>query len=200
MKKKERFVNSNENFGLTNYSFDKKESYSKYIFSLMDYLEWIERFTSIYNGFTSFDWIDFPDLLSEVDYIKMVQVELLYSRISKYAKDNYISPIRYDFGNYFNTKIFSKFYEIGIYNCGDGIYYCNKILDRKVDNYIDIEDVINNKKTDYVLNCEKTLTDFSSSVNDLYKNGVSINLIVSTFNNTIDNIKNKSLKKYVKKS
>ena len=195
-----RIVVSDENSSLKNDSFTKKKSYVKVNFSFLDYLEWVDRFTTKYNGFSCVDWLNFPDELSESDCMKMQQVDILYSKISKYAKDNYISPIKYDFGMCFNTKIFSKFYEIGIYECEGGIYYCNRILDRQVENFIDIEDVINNKKTDYALSCEKTLSDFSSIIDDVYKKGIPINLIVSTFNNKIDNIRDKSAKKYVKKS
>lgn len=196
-----RIVVSDENSSLKNDSFIKKGNRAMdNSFSFKKYLEWIERFTTKYNGFSCVDWLNFPDELSESDCMKMQQVDILYSKINKYANDNYISPILGDFGKYFNIKIFSKFYEIGIYDCEGGIYYCNRILNNQIDNFIDIEDVINNKKTDYALSCEKTLSDFSSIIDDVYKKGIPINLIVSTFNNKIDNIRDKSAKKYVKKS
>lgn len=171
----------------------------KEMLSNTKYIEWLEKFTSKHPSFSDDDWLYFPEKITKQDNDNINDLNLFYDVIDNYAEKNYIYPTKCDFGNYYNIKIGNIGYEIGILVGQGTIFFCNrKQLVNNIE-YIDFNDIINNKKNDNVDIITNDLNDLSNMIIDLYKKGIPLDAIIESLDKTINFVKEKKHIKVLKK-
>lgn len=151
-----------------------KNSKMQEMFSNTDYLKWLESFTIENPSFCDDNWLYFPEQISEEDYEKVKNLNLLFEGIELYAQKNYIYPEECSFGWYYNIKFNNVGYEIGTLVGQGTLFYCKRTpIDEKIE-YIDFNDIINGKKRDNADAIAQQLQDLSNKVIELYKNGIPL--------------------------
>ena len=155
------------------------------IFSNTEYINWLIIFTNQKGGFSDDDWLYFPEQIDQKDKEFVDNFNLFYSGIERYATSNYIYPDYTEYGTYYRIKYNNTGFIIGMEG-GQGTYfYCKRIEVCDGTPFIDINDIINNKKQDNVDYIENYLNEFSNLIKKMYYNGIKIETITSTFNKTI---------------
>lgn len=166
------------------------------MFSDTDYINWLIYFTNRNGNFSDDAWIYFPEKLDPKDKPYVDNFNLFYSGIEKYASLNYIYPEYTDHGNFYRIKYNNIGFKIGI-ESGQGTYcYCVREVISDEIKYIDLDDIINNKKQENVDDINNSLNEFSDLIKSLYNSGAPIEAIITTFNTTIkelNKVKVKSL-------
>lgn len=161
----------------------------KELLSNTNYLKWLERFTIEHSFFTINDWIYLPDAISKDDSEQVDNLCYLYDGIKRYAIKNYVYPIKYGSGGYYRIKLDNIGYEIGMFVGQGTSFFCARVaLDNDLD-YIDFNDIMNNKMLDNVDFIKQKLDNFSNMVLELYEKGIPVDAIVNTFDNTLTRIK-----------
>ena len=126
------------------------------MFSNTDYINWLIKFTiKNDNSFSDNDWLYTPDSITKNDSEKVNDLCLFYEGINEYAENNNIGPKFIEFGNEYNIKINDIGIEIGIMNGQGTLFYCKKIDVNSDMNFIDFNDVINNKNNNKTLKRKK---------------------------------------------
>ncbi len=163
------------------------------------YLSWLIYFTQDRSSFTEESLFYLEEDDPNRDFIK--RFDLFYKGIEKYAKDNYIYPEHREYGSFYEIKYEDIGFEIGIIRKQGIEYFCKRVpIDN--DRFIDFNDIMNNKTQDNVPLISNSLFVFDEMIKFFYENGVPIEAIINSFNNTVNDlkIKDKNAKKRVKKN
>ena len=165
----------------------KQEEIIKEIFSNNNYVEWINSFTDEKGGFTDNDWLYFPDKLNKNDLDNVDKLYLFYEGIERYTTKNFIYPIPCEFGCFYRIKINGIGYEVGMMS-GQGTLFFVRRVPMNSDYFIDINDIINDKKQDNTESIMSDLDYLSNTIKNLYKRGVPFEAISKTINMTMREI------------
>ena len=165
------------------------EAKRKEMFSNTNYLKWLESFTIEHPGFSDDDWLYFPEKISQEDNEKVKNLHLFYEGIELYAKKNYIYPTECDFGGYYNIKLDSIGYEIGMLVGQGTVFFCKRTPLNKDLEYIDFNDIMTDKKKDGVDVITRQLKDLSNKVLELHKKGIPLDALIETLDTTLTGIK-----------
>lgn len=153
-----------------------------------DYMKWLDSFTIEHSKFSDDDWLYFPEKISKQDNEQVYNLRLLYEIIEKYASKNYIFPTTCDFGDFYKIKFEHTGFEIGML-AGQGVlFFCNRVQIENEKDFIDFNDILNNKKNDNVTTIKNKLNELSNLVVSLYKSGIPLEAIVITLDNTLNEI------------
>lgn len=163
----------------------------KSMMSNTDYVEWLKEFSKDKNQFCSDDWLYYKDEIGEIDRDNVGKLCLFYRGIANYSNQNYIYPIPSKFGNYYRVKLDDFGFEIGMLIGQGTIFSFNKVSIDDDKEFIDFKDIMTNKKQDNVDQINETLDSISNMVITAYESGVPIDVIVSKFYNTINEIEKK---------
>ena len=164
----------------------------KSMMSNTDYIKWLKQFTQDKDGFCDNDWLYFPEKISESERENVENLCLFYEGIEKYAEQNYIYPILCEFGNFYRVKLNDFSFEIGILVGQGTVFFFNKTSLENEKEFIDFDDIMIGKKQDNVEQINATLDSISNIVITAYENGVPIEAIASTLDNTIRDITSKN--------
>lgn len=180
---------------------NKKKEIMNDIMHGTKYIKWLIQFTKAKEGFSSEDWLYFPEELSDYDRKNVELLGLFYHGIEKYADQNYIYPIPCDFGYYYNIKINKIGFEIGVLVGQGTVFFCNKTPIKKDKSYINFKDIMIGKRQENAEQIDISLEALSKMIENIYNNGVPIEAINDTYNKTINDItsNNTNTKKKVKK-
>ena len=167
------------------------------------YIKWLEEFTKKYPKFYNNDFFyEESDKVTKVDLENIDYLGLLFEGINDYAKKNYIYRVNEsDYIDYYDIKYNNIGYRIGVLTGQGTIVYCEREI--VVDNAIDFNDIILNKKqknTDYY---NKRLLELSNIISYYYEQGIPLVAIEKTIDSTLwnikDNLVNKERKHLTKK-
>ena len=137
-----------------------------------DYINWLERFTTIYNSFSDDSWIYNPTEILQNDHENVNKLHLLYHIIEEYAEKNYIYPNKCDFGNYYSIKYNDVQYNIGIM-CGQGTcFFCNRTTNQK--EYINFKDIQTNTPNPRVKFINYSLKTLESTLDKMISSNIPI--------------------------
>lgn len=161
----------------------------KEMFSNTNYIKWLEGFTTKYESFADDSWLYTPTELSQEENEKVANLHLLYEGIELYAKKNYIYPTKCDFGGYYNIKLDSIGYEIGMLVGQGTVFFCKRTPLNKDLEYIDFNDIMTDKKKDGVDVITQQLKDLSNKVLELHKKGIPLTALIETLDTTLTGIK-----------
>lgn len=159
------------------------------IFSNTNYLKWLETFTKEHQSFVDSDWLYSSEKISKEDNENVSKLHLLYEGIELYAKNHHIYPINCNFWYYYNIKLDNICYEIGVLTGKRTIFICNRMPLQINIQYIDFNDIINDKKKDNNNIITQQLKELSDKVLELYNKDVPLTDIKETFNHTLEGIK-----------
>lgn len=157
-----------------------------------DYINWLNKFTIEHSSFTDDDWLYFPEKISKEDLEKVNNLHLVYRGIEKYANENYIYPTNCDFGNFYKIKLENTGFEIGILFGQGTLFFCNRVQIENKKDFIDFDDILNNKTNDNLTTIKNKLNELSNFISSLYKSDVPLEAIVNTLDNTLNEINHKN--------
>ena len=130
-----------------------------------DYIKWLDKFTIEHSSFSDDDWLYFPEKISKEDLEKVNNLHLMYRGIEKYASENYICPTDCDFGNFYKIKLENTGFEIGILIGQGTLFFCNRVQIENQKDFIDFNDILNNKTDDSLTTTKNTLNEINPKNN-----------------------------------
>ena len=168
----------------------EKDAKLKRLFSSYDYMNWLNSFTANTKGFSDEEYLYFPEKISKDDLDKVNNLELFFEGIEKYADKNYIYPTIYEYQSYYSVKdnVNDAYYKIGVIEGQGGSFFCERVEDTSKLDFIDFNDIMNDKIRENVEEIEANLDNMSNLVLSLYNKGVPLEAIKDTFDKTISEI------------
>lgn len=163
-----------------------KEERIQEMMSNTDYIKWLDSFTIKHQSFSDNDWLYCEEEISKEDYEKVNNLHLMYSGIETYANRNYIYPSDCEYGNFYKIKLDNIGFEIGILVGQGTLFFCNRVEIEK--DFIDFNDIINNKESDNAIIIKNKLNELSDFVVSLYENGVPYEAIRSRLEDILNEI------------
>lgn len=157
-----------------------------------DYIKWLDKFTIKHSSFTDDDWLYFHKKISKEDLEKVNDLHLMYRGIEKYASENCIYPTDCNFGNFYKIRLENTGFEIGILVGQGTLFFCNRVQIKNKKDFIDFNDILNNKTNDSLTTIKNKLNELSNFIVSLYKSGVPLEAIVFTLDNTLNEINPKN--------
>lgn len=184
----EEYVNKNKDKWLK--EKEEKKFKLESLFSSYDYMNWLNKFTASNKGFSLEDFLYFPEKISKEDLDKVNNLGLFFEGIMEYADNNYIYPSIYEYQSFYGIKdsVNEVYYKIGVIEGQGGSFFCDRVEPTSELNFIDFNDIINDKVRDNVEEIENSLDNMSNLIISLYEKGVSIEAIKETFDKTIKEI------------
>ena len=137
--------------------------------------------------------------LSDEDIQKAGNLNNLYGGISKYAKENLISPEKIENGNYYLVKYNNEYYEIGMALEVNLVFFCHKCDFDKEKFYIDYMNVVNNKELPDTISLKTSLDSLLDNIEYLLECGVPSETIKDSVNEVLNKFEKentRTLKKY----
>ena len=116
-----------------------------------------------------------------------------------YSNENYIYPLECKFGNFYKIRFNNIGFEIGVLVGQGTVFFCNRVeIDNEKD-FIDYNDIINNKMSENTLLIKNKLNELSDLVVSLYDSGVPLEAIIIALDDTLTKIENQNNLNKVKK-
>ena len=184
----EKYVNKNKDKWLK--GKEEKKAKLESLFSSYDYMNWLNKFTASNKGFSLEDFLYFPEKISKEDLDKVNNLGLFFEGIMEYADNNYIYPSIYEYQSFYGIKdsVNEVYYKIGVIEGQGGSFFCDRVEPTSELDFIDFNDIMNNKVGENVEEIENGLDNMSSLVISLYEKGVPIEAIKDTFDKTVKEI------------
>lgn len=161
------------------------------IVSNVEYITWLGNFTKEHASFSDDTWLYCPEKLSAKDNKRVEELHLLYNGIEIYANHNYIYPIKCDFGGFYKIKYDGIGFEIGRLIGQGTLFYCTRVEIENEQEFIDFNDIMNNKERENVHEFKSKLEYLSEIVISTHEYGVPYEAICETLELTLNKIKSK---------
>lgn len=152
------------------------------------YFEWLKEFTKDKDYFGDDDWQYSPEELSDTDRKNVENLHFLYEGIDKYAIENHIYPTKFGYGYFYTIKLDESAFEIGIMIGQGAVCFCKKTKVDDESEFIDFNDIINDKKSKQVDFINTKLNEIRDMILSTYNIGVPIEAINGTLKDTIGEI------------
>ena len=168
------------------------------IFSNYDYINWLENFLKIYEGFSDDTWLNESEALSKEDNENVLNLPLFFEEVKAYATKNFIYPSHehlqdYTFYNEFYLIRYNRcIYKISMI-CGQGtVFYCTRAENKNNSStkIIDIKDVIGGNISPNAKYISKKLESFSIFVKEMIESEIPIPAIKERFKEICNNYEN----------
>ena len=158
------------------------------LISNTNYIEWLKEFTLNMKGFYTSSWDYSEEELSEFDRKRVEKLNDFYDSIYNYATNNYIYPNDYSYQSFYKVRLDNFGFEIGfIY--GQGIdFFFRKVDIVNEEEFIDFNDVMNNKKQDNVDEINAALYYLSNYIKTAYESGIPLEAIQNAIDITMKRI------------
>lgn len=163
----------------------EKENRIKKMSSSDEYILWLNKFTETNPEFSDEDFIYFPEKIGEYDNNYVDDLGLFFEVIDRYAEKNYIPAIPCDFGKFYPIRYGDFGYHIGCLRGQGVVCFCHKVPVINKDNFIDYNDIMNNKVQPYVEEINSSLEDLKYRVRELYNRGIPVEVIKSEIDGLI---------------
>ncbi len=138
----------------------------------LDFWNWLNMFTGIHSKFSDLGMLYNKKDLGEEDIKNIKLIRKLFNRIDDYATDNLIPMKKEIFGGYYTIKVNGFYYDIGhSESMSDSTYFCR--VNNNLNNYINYEDIINNKPVGNKETIIKLLEEVKEHFQALQRMGVS---------------------------
>ena len=141
----------------------------KEIVSNSEYILWLEKFTEKYPSFSDDDWLYKEDEISKEDKMKVYDLQFFIKEIDDYAIRNYIAEQSDNLGfynHYYLIKYNNIGYKISTIIGQDVVDSCERI-DKITDDFIDFQDIIDNKKPKSAYVIEDKFDELSVIIKEL---------------------------------
>ncbi len=158
-----------------------------------DYISWLEEFTKTHWTFTKETFNYSQENLTENDINNINLTEALFELTDDFADDNYIKPIRHDYGAYYPFKHNEVGYYVG-FDCGQGTTFYIARLPEPENNSIEYDDLIKGEKLPNTILIDEKLEELRSLIERLGKEEVPTEAIHQVTDAEIQKIKTKKQK------
>ena len=166
----------------------ENDKISKDLVSNTNYIEWLIKFTQDKEGFCNDDWLYFPEKLNEADRSNVYIFHLFFHGVENYAQANRIYPKPCDFGGFYKIRFNEIGFEIGMLVGQGTVFFCNKVAVKNEKEFIDFNNIMNNKKQKGVNEINEVLNYLYDVILSADENGVPIQSIINTCDSTIREI------------
>ena len=182
------FVNKNKE-KLTKEREERKRKI-KALLSNYDYMNWLNKFTKDNNGFYTEYYLYNTLEISKEDLDNVNKFKLLFEGIDKYAYKNYIYPDIDDYQIVYGIKdnVNEIYYKIGLITGQGSYYFCDRVEYTDEMNFIDFNDIMNDRTRDNVKEIETGLNNMSNLIVSLSLKGAPLGAIKEVFDKTIREI------------
>lgn len=158
----------------------------KKLISSTDYIKWLDNFTKKHPNFDINNGLSNLGKIDEQDKKNVDDLYLMYSAVDRYARKNYIYPIPCNFGGYYKVKLDDNGFEIGKLIGQGTLYFCNRVQIEKGEEFIDFNDIINDKKYDGVDKIKNNLDELSKEIVLLFEeSNISLDEITNKLKDAI---------------
>ena len=130
-------------------------------------------------------YIYYPRVFDSEESKKIEDLKIFYNNILSYGNENYIYPKTFDYGKYYNIKYNNIGYRVIILT-GNIRYSCHRIEINDKDEFIDFDDILNNKKQKNVDTINLCLRLLEELINNMIDYEVPISAIEETTKDTIN--------------
>ena len=156
-------------------------------YSLKNYVLWLNDFMKNHNQVDTYSYQYESNILGEdCPYIQYLNE--FYFIVENYASKNHIYPEMKPYGEYYNISICDALYKIG-YDIGQGsMFYIEKSTNQEEKNYININDVIENKRRPGVENINDKLKNLEDMIISLHEDGIPVEAINLTMRSAYSKI------------
>ena len=163
----------------------------KTLMSNTTYIDWLNQFTQDKDEFYDDDWLYCTEKISEFDKENVKKLCLLYKGIENYSQQNHIYPKPCEFGNFYKIKLNDFGFKIGILVGQGTVFFFKKASLEDDKDFIDFNSIMIEKKQDNLEQINTALNALSNMIITDYENGVPLESIINTINNTIKEITSK---------
>lgn len=197
MKKNDNLSKTREYLEQEKNKFKEREIKIKEIISNYEYINWLEEWTIKNPNFNDYLSLTNKNNISDNDLENINKLNLFFSGIERYASKNYIYPtLDSSFTEYYKIKYNNIGYYIGLITEKGIISFCKRT--NEIDeSFIDLNDIILDKKNEVSRNIEIKLQELYNQLIFYYQNGIPLEAIKTTVENAfldIDEIKNNDKK------
>ena len=163
---------------------EKREESINNLVANTDYIEWLNEFTLLYNDeFYQYNWDVNGKRLPKKEQENVMKLGDFYNKIFEYATKNGIKAEERDFFTYLKVKYQSNLFHIGMIKKTKE-YFCSRQYIDDGSDYLDIENVINDKT-----NVDKKLEQIDKIIISLHEDGVPYMTIENSVNKSLIKIK-----------
>ena len=178
-------VSTNERINYFVEKFIQDREKAKNIVKDNVYMLWLEKFTTVYSGFSDDNWLYCPEKISADDLANVNSLSFFFEGITEYASKNFFPIYTTDWGKCVLIKFNGIGYKVGL-DAGQGsISYCERIdiSDDKV--FIDFNDIMTDKKQDKVDLITQKLYQVEKLIEELIHIGAPIETVFDNLKSMI---------------
>ena len=141
-----------------------------------EYIKWLEEFTEKHSSFSTDSFLYKEEELSETDKKNVSIVETLYELVDDFADENYIKPIRHEFGAYYKIKHNDIGYYLGFDN-GQGVSFYIARLKEPEKGSIEYKNIVSGVKLPSTVLIDNKLDELRSVIERLGNEEIPIEAI-----------------------
>lgn len=171
----------------------EKRKFKEELSMCTSYMDWLDNFTKKHGSFSTNSVLCKEDEITKEEMRNINNLEGLYEVIDEYATGNYIDPTKCYDGNFYSIQHNGVGYFIGIDYEQENSFYCTR-LEEPEENSLEYKSIMSGVKLPKTILSEYKLEELSNLIEQLYTDGVGLNAITSTAENTIQKIKLKTNK------
>ena len=140
-----------------------------------NYILWLEKFTEKYPNFTDDEWFD-DNKISYEDNKNVLKIGLLFYKIRRYARDNFIYPK--DNIESYNIEHNNIGYRIGLIDGQGSFFFCERTT--PTNDFINLSNIRENIEQPNVRNIKKRLEFLKEYLTKLLKENIPVEAINET--------------------
>lgn len=155
----------------------------------LEYMNWLEEYTKEESCITTNMYL-LKEEMSQKEIAYTSILNQLFEIINNYSNQNYIYPQTNKYGTYYRIKYNNIGYNIGYFrNQSPNIYFCIKINLNPQKEYIDFNDILENKQLPRTVQIKQELQQLSNLIHTLSDHNIPLEAISDTSKNTIKKIR-----------
>ena len=164
-----------------------KKDFKDNIHLSTDYIDWLERFTNVYNIFATDDFEE-NDSITEEDHKNVFLLEALFEEINDYSDENYITPELADSGMSYSIEHNGIGYDIGV-NYGQGTFFYCKRQEKPRKNSLEYKQLMSTVKLPSTVQAEFELEELKQYLEKLIEADVPVEAIRRATDTVIQKVK-----------
>lgn len=182
-----------ENSSIVKLYKQKEEEKRKFKDSLpysLDYIEWLEKFTTRFGSFSTDTFLYDRELISQKDRDNVDHLETLFEEIYDYANENYVDRHKLSYGFFYSIQHNGIGYSIGV-DYGQGCsFYCER-LEKPDPDALEYEQIMSSVKLPNTIFWDLKLDELVEVIEKLHALNVPVEAMEKVANETFEKIKTK---------
>ena len=172
----------------------KEKKIKSAMFSGYEYIDWLDKITMEYGTISDEDLL-YNDEINEFDRERIKNLYIFFDGVQEYATNNYVYPKSKPYCELYDIKYNDSGLQLGVMY-GQGVsLFCSRINVEDMEEYIDFEDIVNDKKSSKVDFINKNLEKLTNLIFELHDNGVPIEAIRNACTSMVEELEEKRKEK-----